>query len=456
MHTQPILIVGAGPVGLSTALFLQHAGCPVRIVDANEAPTTLSKALVLWHRSLTVLDPVVPVERFLEFGTRIHGARFFNQGAQVATLPLEAPGHHVPAGLLIPQSAVEALLVQTLEARGVRVERRTQLTAFEQTVDGVRCTLEGPRGTQSFSTPYLAACDGAHSTVRHQLGIAFPGEAVPHRWLLGDLDVAVSDGVNPHAPGAPSERDIEAGWIHLSSSDAGAIALFPIAPGRHRVIVDAGPAELSATRQDPPQEELQTAIHRRTRLQWRVLRSHWLAEFRVHERQVADYVHDRVVLAGDAAHVHSPAGGQGMNTGIQDAANLGWKLALVASGAAGPDLLASYHAERHPVAAAVLRMSGRMLRASMATHPAIRHLRDLAMAAALHVPAVRHRAAAALTEDDIQYLDSPLNGTTTSAGSVTPGHWIPDLESPVAHGPASSLQWLRGRPGTLGTLILGP
>lgn len=460
-HTAPmphssVLIVGAGPVGLSTALFLERAGCPVRIVDANDSPTTLSKALVLWHRSLTVLEPVIPVERFLEAGTRIRGARFFNQGAEVATLPLETPGHHVPAGLLIPQSAVEAVLVQALEARGVRVERRTRLIGFEQTVDGVRCTLEGPRGPESFSTPYLAGCDGAHSTVRHQLGIAFPGEAVPHRWLLGDLEVEVADGINPQVPAAAAERDIEAGWIHLSSSDDGAIALFPIGPGRHRVIVDAGPAELSAARQDPTQEELEEAIRRRTRLQWRVVRSHWLADFRVHERQVAQYVHGRVVLAGDAAHVHSPAGGQGMNTGIQDAANLGWKLALVATGAAGPDLLASYHAERHPVAAAVLRMSGRLLRASMATHPAIRHLRDLAMAAALQVPAVRNRVAAALTEDDIRYLDSPLNGATATADSAAPGHRIPDLPFPGADGPASGAKGTQGQPGTLGTLLLGP
>jgi len=457
VDTPPILIVGAGPVGLSAALFLERAGCAVRIVDVNEAPTTLSKALVLWHRSLTVLDPVVPAGRFLDAGIPVRGARFFNQGTQVATLPLETREHWLPAGLLIPQSEVETILVRALEARGIRVERRTKLTAFEQTPDGVRCTLEGPRGIEVVSPPYLIGCDGAHSTVRHQLGIPFPGEAVPHRWLLGDLDVEVADGVNPHAPATPSERDVETGWIHLSSSDEGAIAIFPIAPGRHRVIVDAGAADPSAPRQDPTQEELQAAIHRRTRLQWRVVRNHWLAEFRVHERQVPAYVHGRVVLAGDAAHVHSPAGGQGMNTGIQDAANLGWKLALVASGHGGPDLLASYHAERHPVAAAVLRMTGRMLRAAMVTQPAVRHLRDLAMAAALHVPGVRHRIAEALTEDDVRYLESPLNGAAgPGKGPATPGHWVPDVTWRGATGPESTIHWLRGRPGMLGTLILGP
>lgn len=460
MPDTPVLVAGAGPVGLTAALLLARFGTPVRIIDQNESPTQLSKALVLWRRSLLALDPFVPAETFATRGLLIRGARFLDAGAFLTQLPLEGSAHALPPGVLIPQSEVERTLVEALQALGVRVERRTALRGFTAAADGVTAALEGPRGPEQVRTPWLLGCDGAHSTVRHTLGAEFPGESLPRRWLLADVEAEVRSGVNPHASTRDEERTVEPGWVYISGSGDGAVAIFPIGEGRHRVIIDGGPVPVDAPRRDPTLEDVQAAIHARTRLQWRLLRSHWLADFRVNERQVPQYVHGRVLLAGDAAHVHSPAGGQGMNTGIQDAANMAWKVALACQGCGGAPLMQSYHDERHPVAAGVLRMSGRMLRAGMLTNPVARQLRGMAMSLALSVPAVRRHVADALTEDDVRYLDGPLAGAAEGSHGAVPGHAFPDS----AIGPAGAvrpatdlLRWSRDDAAdSMGTLLLMP
>lgn len=308
MTHSAVLVVGAGPVGLATALALARQGTPVRVVDFNSGPTALSKALILWRRSLLTLDSILPVDQLLRLGIEARGARFYDQGRSVAALPFAGYGHGLPAGLLLPQSRLENALIQAVADAGVTVERHTLLKSFTQSSDGVRCMIERPTGIETWETPFLIGCDGAHSQVRHTLGLDFAGDALAHRWLLGDLDIEVVDGINPHAAADAREADIEPGWIYIDSSSAGALALFPIEPGRYRLIVDAGPADPAVPRRDPTLEELQTALRQRTRLQWRAVRAHWLADFRVSERQVAQYVHGRVILAGDAAHLHSPAG----------------------------------------------------------------------------------------------------------------------------------------------------
>lgn len=454
MTQSAVLVVGAGPVGLSTALALARQGTPVRIVDSNSGPTALSKAIVIWRRSLLTLDPYLPIDQLLRLGIEARGARFFDQGRSVAALPFSGHGHGLPAGLLLPQSRLEKVLIQALAEAGITVERHTLLKSFTQSAEGVQCVMERTTGTETWNVPFLIGCDGAHSQVRHTLGLDFAGESVAQRWLLGDIDIDVVDGINPRAAADAREADIEPGWIYIDSSSNGALALFPIEPGRYRLIVDGGPADPAVPRCDPTLEELQAALHQRTRLQWRALRAHWLADFRVNERQVAQYVQGRVRLAGDAAHVHSPAGGQGMNTGIQDALNLAWKVSLVHSGEAGPELLQTYHQERHPVAARVIRMSGRMLRAGMVTNAVARHLRDLVMSVALHVPAVRELATDALSEDDIHYHHSDLVEAAVGSPLAASGHAFPEAQVELNGQLRPATDLLRGEPGTMGTLIL--
>jgi len=381
-----------------------------------------------------------------------NGLRIYDQGAFKAEMKLENAGHAMPVGLLIPQANVEATLLEFLGKHGIEVERKTSLERFEQTGDSVSCHLVGPNGSETVETPYLFGCDGAHSTVRHTLGLEFPGEAVSHRWLLGDIEVEVEEGVNPHAPKSELERTLEHGWIYSTSSDDGGLQLFPIGPTRYRLFVESGIVDADTPRKDPTIEDLQAALETRTRLQWKITSSHWLAEFRINERQVKEYVHGRVFVAGDAAHVHSPAGGQGMNTGIQDAANLAWKLALVTRGAASSDLLQTYQEERHPVAAHVLEMSGRALRVAMQTSRISRGFLDLVASLVLSVPTVRKSVTSMLSEDDVAYIGSSLAGE--SDGKAKCGTALPDVPITIDGQQRSSIALLRTGAGAFFTLIL--
>lgn len=429
MSAEPVLVVGAGPVGLTAAHRLARHGANVRIVDAGAGPSTTSKALVIWRRTLTVLDSTIPFHRFVEAGYEARRARFFSKGELIGAISLEDAGRPVPAGVFIPQSDTERILTKALEEQGIRVAWRTKLLSFEQDADGVTCVLEEPEGQRQTRCSWLIGCDGAHSTARHQLRIPFPGEAVDRRWILAD--VRVDAEVNPH------EARLEVGYGRV-------VAVFPAGPSRVRVIADEGPTEGESERLDPTDDELQTLLDARTSTGWRIAETCWRADFRINERQVERYVHGRVLLAGDAAHVHSPAGGQGMNTGIQDAANLAWKVALVEVGGADRSLLESYQEERHPVGRAVLRDSGRMLRLAQLSGPVGKHLRDLALHIGLRLPAVQERASAMLTEDTIHYRGSSLCGGGVPDAVVQPGDSFPDVVVGTTGGPRSAIELLRG------------
>ncbi len=442
-----VLIVGAGPVGLTAALSLHRQGIKVRIIDQNSEATSLSKALVLWRRSLLSLDTLIPFETFLKEGIEAKKAHFFDEGRHQATLPFLTEGHGLPAGIFIPQSRIEAILVEALLKAGISIERNSKIVSISQDHEGVMADILQGEASKTIKAPYVIAADGGRSTIRHLLNLAFQGESMESRWLLGDLTVT-----KERAP--PSiETDVAEGDLYMSSSPKGAIAIFPISQDRYRIIVDGGYLEKDSPRQDPTAAELQKALSSRTRLLWTIKETHWLSEFRINERQIDRYVHGRVLIAGDAAHVHSPAGGQGMNTGIQDAINLSFRLASVLHGA-NASLLERYQEERHPVARHVLIMSGRMLRAGMLRQPILRKLRGLLMPLLLRLPLIMRRLSNALTEDDVSY--QAVYKTLKATQGARVGEAFPDL--PILWGPlevpASHL--LRSQDPLYGTLILGP
>jgi 2-polyprenyl-6-methoxyphenol hydroxylase-like FAD-dependent oxidoreductase len=388
----PVLVTGAGPVGLTAALMLARHGVPVRIIDRDEGPTDLSKALVLWQRTMETVGPILPHERFSADHPILHGVVISVGDGRTVEIPVPSRDDGPPACVLIPQSATERVLLDRLQERGVTVERETELTGVEGNDDGVTCEITDPAGTTRLGVSWLVACDGAHSTVRHALSAKFPGETVSRRYMLADFDVDAA-GFDEHR-------------MRMGLAD-GAVALFPMGSERWRLIADLGAGTHEGEARKFTLEEVQEVLDRRTDLGWRITSSHWTSDFGVNERQVEQYVHGRILLAGDAAHVHSPAGGQGMNTGMQDAANLAWKVALVERGIAPSRLLATYHDERHPVGAAVLRQSGAMLRVSMAEGLA-GFARDHLAPAALSIPALRERLVAFLTEEAVSYRFGPL------------------------------------------------
>jgi 2-polyprenyl-6-methoxyphenol hydroxylase-like FAD-dependent oxidoreductase len=404
------LIVGAGPVGLSAALLLARHGLPVRIVDRNAGPTDLSKALVLWKRTMDTLNPVLPYDRFTNGHPTLRRAVVGFGRGEGAVVHFPHSGHGAPSSAMIPQSETERVLLQRLHELGVDVERGTELTQFHADAAGVTCTLRTSDRSAEVRTNWLLACDGPHSTVRHRLGIAFPGSTVDRRWMLADFEVA---GDTP-----PAADQVVIRLAH------GVNAAFPMGGARWRFIADQGAGHSTdGELRTPTRDDVQRTLAERTDLGWQVGEIHWTSEFGVNERQVDQYVHGRVVLIGDAAHVHSPAGGQGMNTGIQDAANVAWKIVLVERGAVPEALVATYDAERHPVGKQVVRKTAALLRFAMAGGAA-KAIRDRVMPVALSLPALQHAFTSFLTEDSINYRNGPL-ADRSSRGRVRSGDGWP-------------------------------
>ncbi len=256
-------------------------------------------------------------------------------------------------------------------------------------------------------TPWLLGCDGAHSAVRHGLALEFRGEAEGNDWMLADVRL--------EGDGRPPEDEILP-YLHRD----GPFVIFPIPGGRSRVIAMVGKTDHAHPRPDPTLPEVQAMIDSRTGGGFRATDPVWLSNFRINERKVAHYRRGRVFLAGDAAHVHSPAGGQGMNTGMQDAVALAWRLALVVRGEGAAGLLDSYSAERSAVGDMVLRNASRLTTWRPCRTPPLQAARNLAIRVLLGFPAVRHRMATQMSETAIGYPESPLSEGSGAGARLAP------------------------------------
>ena len=391
-----VLIAGAGPVGLVKAIELARYGVAVRIIDKAPQRTDKSKAPVIWSRSLELLARAGCSAGLVDAGYKVSSLNISANGKSIAHVSLEGLPTPFNYGLMIPQSDTERVLDEFLNSLGVKVERTIELTRFTAYNDKVASTLRYADGAEEIAeTSWLIGCDGAHSTVRHQLGMEFHGETSLVNWILADI----------HLENEPRAPEVNVVW----HSD-GILVTFPIGENRYRVIADVGVVpENSAPSAEPTLEEVQAILDRRFPGGVRATNPIWLSSFRINERKVTDYRAGRVFLAGDAAHVHSPAGGQGMNTGMQDACNLAWKLALVVRGIGSDSLLDSYSAERSPVAEQVLKVTGRVTSMATLTGKVKQSLRNHAAALVLGVLLVRKFAADAASEISIGYQHSPLN-----------------------------------------------
>jgi 2-polyprenyl-6-methoxyphenol hydroxylase-like FAD-dependent oxidoreductase len=401
-HAQ-VLVVGAGPVGLTLANELVRHGVSIRIVDKAPQRTDKSKALVLWSRSLELFEDAGYVEPFLAAGFKAAGAQISNGTEVMARVTLDASDSRYAYALMIPQSETERILDERLARQGVTVERSVELTAFADKGSSVEATLRKADGsTETLTADWLVGCDGAHSTVRHGLNFTFEGSTLESDWILGDGFIPALE---------PKDR------LHIFWHRDGILAFFPIVGDRWRVVADFSAAQ-GGHRADPTLDEINQVMAHRGSSSLVMSDPVWLAAFRINERKVKDYRKGRVFLAGDAAHIHSPAGGQGMNTGMQDAFNLAWKLALVIEGSAKPALLDSYSPERTAVGDRVLRNAGRLTEVATLRNPALQGIRNTIARFATSLPLVQHKMANQLTEMDIGYPESPL---TVRDGDAGPG-----------------------------------
>jgi 2-polyprenyl-6-methoxyphenol hydroxylase-like FAD-dependent oxidoreductase len=403
--TRQVLICGAGPVGLTLAIELTRFGVPVRIIDKSATRTDKSKALVLWSRTLELFEGSGLTQTFLPIGNKVHSAQTISGGKLIASVDLSlVKDTPYPYALMIPQSETERILEDHLATLGVTVERSTEMTAFSESEGKIVASMRSKGAEQTSEVEWLVGCDGAHSVVRHGLGFEFTGTTEPSDWALADL----------HLTGTVSPDVLRIYW-----HSEGMLALFPMGSERYRVIANLSALEGGA-RPDPTLEEIQHLIDRRGPQGVVASRPVWLSNFHINERKVKDYRRGNVMLAGDAAHVHSPAGGQGMNTGMQDAFNLAWKLAMVWDGRAPDTLLETYSTERSAVGDTVLRNATRLTTAVALQNPVAQMLRNTLAHFILGFSKVQEAGARTLTEVDIAYPDSPL--TVASASETRSNH----------------------------------
>jgi 2-polyprenyl-6-methoxyphenol hydroxylase-like FAD-dependent oxidoreductase len=333
MAQTDVLVIGAGPTGLVLTLWLTSLGVKVRIIDKTADPGTTSRALAIQARTLELYRQLDLTEAVVARGHRVPAVNLWVRAEAAARLPFESVGSGLtpyPFLHIFPQDQHERLLIDRLLDLGIAVERQTELVSFTDGENGVMARLRGPGGQQfDCDAHYIAGCDGARSTVREAIGTGFPGGTYRQIFYVADVEAA-GPAVN--------------GELHVDLDEADFLGVFPLA--------GAGRARLIGTVRDERADRADTLTFKDisdraiNHLKVRVNKVNWFSTYHVHHRVTHQFRKGRAFLLGDAAHIHSPAGGQGMNTGIGDAINLAWKLAAVIAGRAPDKLLDSYEAER--------------------------------------------------------------------------------------------------------------
>jgi 2-polyprenyl-6-methoxyphenol hydroxylase-like FAD-dependent oxidoreductase len=399
------------------AAHLQRHGVHCRIIDRSPSPTDKSKSLVLWARSLEMFDDLGIIGDFLDAGMFLNAIRLHGGGRLLARIPFNPAGTLYPRPLMVTQRDTERLLTEHLHRVGVAVERPVELTDFTDRGDHVAAVLRHADGShEQVRCTWLVACDGAHSTTRKRLKLEFAGTTEPNDWFLADCRV--------EGPVALDELSV---YWHAR----GVVAFFPFSAKHCRVIANLGPAQGPGRPVTPSLSEVQAVVDQRGPPGVRLSDPVWVSGFRIHGRKVADYRRGRIFLAGDAAHIHSPSGGQGMNTGMQDAWNLAWKLALVQSGRGRPSpLLESYGQERGTVGEVVLREAAFLTWVDTLRNPVVQFVRNRLVRLLGRLPYFRRSFLGSLSELAVHYPRSPLNGKSGRrfwrSGEVGPGHRLPD------------------------------
>ena len=348
-----VLVAGAGPVGLMLACELRRRDVNCQIIDTLEEPPQYAKAVGIQPRTLEVWEDLGLVDRVLDLAVELRGQLLYVNGTEAARMELTLPPDIPYRFFALPQYETERLLAEHLSGLGLEVERGVALSSFSQDEDGVTATIDGAKGERAIRTRYLVGCDGAHSAVRRGLGLSFEGDAFPEEYMLGDVEVDWS------LPPGYAIRSLH----QTDGNTDDTLVCIPL-PGQNRYRVTMlVPPELASQpgpgagiehgfesgRPTPTLENIQPVFDRLSPMPTTASNLRWSSVFRISHRLVDRYGEGRVFVAGDAAHIHPPTGAQGMNTGLQDAYNLAWKLALASDGAAAPRLLESYDAERHPV-----------------------------------------------------------------------------------------------------------
>jgi 2-polyprenyl-6-methoxyphenol hydroxylase-like FAD-dependent oxidoreductase len=415
-----VLVVGAGPTGLALAAELAAHGALPRLLDRAHDRVHESRALAIQPRTLEVLAGLGITAQLVERGNRVVHLRLHTGGRERAVplfdLGLADTGY--PYLLFLSQAETERILADHLAAAGIAIERGVELVGLQAGGDLISATLRHPDGREEqTSARYLVGCDGGRSTVRTAAGIGFEGSSYPQTFVLADAE---ADGV---APGA----------AHAFLSGRGMMFFFPLgSPASWRLLMMRPPTDPTRPGAPVTLDQVQALTDTYTDGTVRLHTPVWMTNFQLHHRAATCYRAGRIFLAGDAAHIHSPAGAQGMNTGIQDAVNLAWKLAHTLRGRVDPAVLDTYDPERAPVGRMVLRFTDRAFTIATSTNPLVRFARTWVAPAiiplALKPRAGRAKAFRTVSQLAIRYRASPLssNGPHSPRRGPKAGDRLPD------------------------------
>ncbi|GCE21594.1 FAD-dependent monooxygenase [Dictyobacter kobayashii] len=388
-----VLIVGAGPSGLTLAHELLRRGIRPRIIDKIAEPSQNTKALGVMARTLELLTPSGIAGELVERGVRVPAFSIYSEGRQLASFDFSRRiDSAYPYVLMAPQVMTEAILTEHVFGLGGEIERGIELVGLEQRADGVEAVLRhADGGEEHVRTRWLAGCDGAHSVVRHLVGATFVGKTFEQSFATGNVRM---------------HWDIPSDQAFARLNHGSFIAYFPMPDGQHRFIIAYKPGE--EPQGEITMDEIQRAIDACGPEGARASDPTWLARYQINQRKVDRYVWQHVVLVGDAAHIHSPIGGQGMNTGIQDAFNLAWKLALIVQGHAPARLLESYASERSEVGRQLLQGTGRLTRLALMHNPLATATRDTIMPRVTRLRMTQEVFTSTASELAVSYRHGPL------------------------------------------------
>jgi len=404
-----VLIVGAGPTGLMMACKLAQYGISFRIIDKKPEASKQTNAAVLHKRSLEILDQMGIVDRFLKEGNRATELRMHGERAMIATIPLDHGDCYYKFALMLPQYKTEKLLNDYLEENHRRIERSVELIDLKQEGSEVYSTLKYANGnTEVVKSQWVIGCDGIGSTIREKSSISFGGEDFPQEFLVADICLETSLSV----------QGID-GFLGQKI-----MGIFPLGEDRYRVVANMG-----KTTQTISEPDIRQMVENRTQGQFKVKSISWSSPFWIHSKFAENMRNGPCFIAGDAAHVHSPAGGQGMNTGLQDVHNLAWKLALVIHGKAEESILDSYHLERHPVIEGVVNFTEKMTKLGTINNRFFSKLREIFMRFILNSSyTLEMKIGTIVSQLAIRYKQSPIihYRPEFSSGAPPPGGRAPD------------------------------
>ncbi|TCO47360.1 FAD-dependent monooxygenase [Actinocrispum wychmicini] len=439
--TESVLVVGAGPSGLTMANELVRHGVAVRIVDRAPAAATTSRALVVQPRCLEIFEDMGVVDDVRRVGRPIPSLNVVfdvdkSARVELGDVFLDPVNYTAHQSLYsLSQDDTERILTAALTERGVHIERGVDVTGLATDADGVTVSV---RDGDPIRCDWVVGCDGAHSSVRRAAGLPFEGATYADEFIMADAEL---------------EWDLADGDIYAFPNREGFFAAFAM-PGTHRFRifgnVGVGPDGPAAEYSEPTHEQFQAMMDERLPFPAKVVKEYWVSRYRLHRRIVPHYRKGRIFLVGDAAHVHSPAGAQGMNTGIQDAYNLAWKLALVVRGIAEEPVLDSYHAERHPIGERLQKTTDRFFTILSGHSPTATFVRTRVapqvMPRVLTRFSFRKWFAGILTQLRTAYPNSPLNHQNGSGWKTAPAPGDRARQADVI---------IDGEPGRLHDLLQG-